>query len=91
MLSTENEQQLKDAHKGNGCPNKWNPWPCKGNGGRRQGRTALLIVEDAFDCNGSLTALIVGACADLLKTGHQNIRAALAKKTTNSNIGQGMP
>ena len=46
-------KQLKEARKGNGPPCKGNQWPRKGNGPPVTGTKALLIVENAFHCNGS--------------------------------------
>ena len=45
-------------------------------------RTALLVVENSFGCNGSLHGFIVGAIADLLRDGqtYRTLRAGTLQK-----------
>ena len=64
-------KQLKEACKWNGSPVRGTNDPVSRTRLPVKGTEALLIVENAFNCNGSpyLTALIVGSRAELLRKG----------------------
>ena len=70
-------------------PHKANRWPRKGNGPPVRRTDGLLIVESTFNCNGSLTALIVGAHAEHLRDG-QNVGRQLAQWTVPTSFCEGV-